>query len=328
MPHNYFVKELRSKESVYNHIHLGTNLPVMESFKKYVYREIERMNCFSIILFDESSNDIIGHSMLYKWEKTLYFAFIYAKEENFKNTESLIEEIKKQAKNLFCESIFGPVNLPPYIFGFGFSDLIRDDSIFAMAPITNPKYIEYFKKCGFEVKQGINHYKIPMAPIPYEKKWDVRSADLNKPQEWRDRFLELQMKVFPQSIQITPNRAKSFPDMIEFIHEFSFNAIKFAYIDGEIIGLGWASPNPYDLGDNGKSKSLVLFGGAVEPEYQAKGILTQIFYQWIDENRQLGVTHGESCVSEDNIAGTKLMEHWLGKPTRHHVMMQFNFKDV
>ncbi len=326
MTNNYTVKEYQSKDEIFKYIHLGTNLPVLESFRKYFYREMEHMDCFSLILEDSNKNEIIGHSLLYKWEKTLYFAFFHAKKENFSFTKIVIDEIKNKAAELGCVFIFGPVNLPPYIFGFGFSDVSHDDSIFAMAPITNPDYIDHFKGCGFTIQQGISHYKIPMMPIPYEKKWDVRSADLSNPDEWKLPFLQLQQKVFPPTIQITPNRAESFYDMIEFINEFSYNAIKFAYVEDKIVGLGWASANPYDLGEDGKSKSLVLFGGAVEPEYQAKGMVTQIFYQWIDENRKLGVTHGESCVSDDNIAGIKLMEHWLGKATRHHVLMQYKMK--
>jgi len=320
---DFIIKKYHRKDVIFKHLHLGTNLPVFESFRKYIYREINHMGCFSIVLKDIKLKETIAHCLLYPWERTLYFGFFYAKGDTFNNVQLMLDEIKNQALLLNCTNIFGPVNLPPYIFGFGFSDVIIDDSIFAMAPTTNPKLIDHFIAYGFQKQQGISHYKIPMLPVPYEIKWDVRSADLSNPELWKKSFLELQLRVFPPTIQITPNRAKTFYDMIEFIEEFSYNAIKFAYVDDTIIGLGWASANPYDLGENGKSRSLVLFGGAVEPEYQAKGVLTQIFYSWIDENRKIGVTHGESCVSDDNIAGKKLMESWAGKPTRHHVLMRY-----
>jgi RimJ/RimL family protein N-acetyltransferase len=321
------VKEFYQKDMIFNYIHLGTNLPILPSFKKYLYREIKRMGCFSIVIFGENK-EIIGHTMLYPWEDTLYFAFFYAKDDSLENTFLLIDEIKKRVKKLNCDKIFGPVNLPPYIFGFGFSDIITDDSPFAMAPITNPVYVNHFCEYGFSIKQGISTYKIPMSPIPYEKKWDVRSADFSRKNEWKQPFLELQQRLYPVNIQITPNRAESFEDVIEFIEEFAYNTIiSFAYVNEKIIGLGWASANPFDLGENGKSKSLVLFGGAVEPEYQKQGIVTSILFHWIDIHAKMGLTHGESTISDENVAARKLMEKWAGKPTRHHVLMQFEMKE-
>ncbi|MHA1110373.1 MAG: GNAT family N-acetyltransferase, partial [Promethearchaeota archaeon] len=318
MAEKFIVKEYRDEESIFNHIHLGTNLPVLESFRKYVNKEISRMGCFSFVVLNEE-DEIIGHSMLYAWKNTLYFAFFYAKDDSFQYTQFLLEQIKNHAENLNCDFIFGPANLPPYIFGFGFSDNITDKSPFAMAPTTNPVYIDHFQKCGFSIKQGISTYKIPMAPITYEKKWDVRSADFSKADEWKQPFLELQQKLYPVTIQITPNRAESFYDVIEFIDEFAYDTIiSFAFVDEKIIGLGWACANPFDLGENGKSKSLVLFGGAVEPQYQSQGVVTQILFQWIDTHWKLGVAHGESCISDENTAARKLMERWAGKPTRHH----------
>jgi RimJ/RimL family protein N-acetyltransferase len=326
MTKKYTVKKYTRKDYIFKYIHLGTNLPVLDSFKKYLYREIERMGCFSLVVFN-NKKDVIGHTMLYPWGETLYFAFFYAKGDTFENTSILIDEIKQQAQKFFRSKIFGPVNLPPYIFGFGFSDDITDDSIFAMSPTTDPIYIDHFKKCGFTIKQGISTYKIPMAPIEYEKKWDVRSADFSKADEWKQSFLGLQERLYPVSIQITPNRAESFYDVIEFIDEFAYNTIiLFTYVDEKIIGLGWASANPFDLGENGKSKSLVLFGGAVEPEYQGQGIVTQTLFQWIDTHWKLGVTHGESCISDENVAARKTLERWAGKRTRHHVLMQYDMK--
>lgn len=323
MHENYTVKKYRRKDLIFKYIPLGTNLPVLNSFKKYFYREIERMGCFSLVVFN-SKKEVIGHTMLYPWGETLYFAFFYAKDDNFENSEILINIIKRTAKKLFRSKIFGPVNLPPYIFGFGFSDTITDDSVFAMAPTTNPIYIDHFQKCGFRIKQGISTYKIPMVPMKYEKKWDVRSADFSKADEWKEAFLGLQQRLYPVSIQITPNRAESFYDVIEFIDEYAYNTIiSFAYVNDKIIGLGWATANPFDLGEDGKAKSLILFGGAVEPQYQAQGVVTQILFQWIDTHWKLGVTHGESCISDENTAARKLMERWAGKPTRHHVLMHY-----
>lgn len=317
------VNEFHQKEQIFNHIHLGTNLPVMDSFKKYLYREIDRMGCFSLVIVGEKK-EILGHVMLYPWGETLYFAFFYANDDNFENTELLINQIKKKAEKLNCEYIFGPVNLPPYIFGFGFSDKITDDSLFAMAPTTNPIYIDHFQRCGFIIKQGISTYKIPMFPIPYKKKWDVRSADYSQAEEWKEAFLGLQQRLYPVTIQITPNRAESFYDIIEFIEEFAYDTmILFTYVNEKIIGLGWGSANPFDLDENGKSKSFILFGGAVEPEFQAQGIVSQTLYQWIDTHSKLGITHGESCISDENEAARKVMKKWAGKPIRHHVLMHY-----
>ncbi|MBN2156027.1 MAG: GNAT family N-acetyltransferase [Candidatus Lokiarchaeota archaeon] len=323
MTSEYVVKEYHKKNIIYKHLHLGTNLPVLDSFRKYIYREIDQMGCFSIVLKDSNSEEVLGHTMLFKWEDKLYFAFFYAKEVSFKNAKRLITEIESKARQLNCKMVLGPVNLPPYIYGFGFSEEGSDTSIFAMAPTTDPAYIDHFRKLDYQSPQKFLHFRAPLRPVPYEKKYDIRFADLRNPAEWKDKFLELQYRLYPSQIQITPNQAYLFDDILEFLNEFSNNDSVFLIYndDGNLIGIGWGSPNPFDLNDNGKTRSYVLFGAAVEKEYQKQGILTEVFKLCGNHFTQQGVTYGEGFTNEENIASIRLFKSWGAEHTRTHVLM-------
>ena len=93
MTTNYKVSEYHRKEDIFEHIHLGTNLPVLGSFKKYFFHEVELMGCFSLLITEEDTNQIIGHTLLYQWEKTLYFAFFYGKDALYENTRIVVDRL-------------------------------------------------------------------------------------------------------------------------------------------------------------------------------------------------------------------------------------------
>jgi len=324
MTRNYTVKECHQKESIFNYIHLGTNLPVLDSFKKYIYHEIDLMGCFSLVFTDNQTNLIIGHSLLYQWEEILYFAFFYAKDASFKNTRIVVEQIERKATELGCTEVLGPVNLPPFIYGFGFSEKNSEKTIFAAAPYTDPAYIQIFQDLGYISPEKLLHFRVPFIKKEYKKVYDLFHPDLTQPSSWKFKFLEMANRLFPSEIQVTPNRAPTIDDMIDFHNKFSDSNCFFMmrYPESEkIIGIGWGFPNPFDLKVNGKAKSYVFFGAAVEKEHQKSGVITQNYNMWSEELLKIGATHGEGFTNETNYGAINMFKSWNGVHTRTHVLM-------
>ncbi len=317
-------------EVIYEHLHYGTNLPIFPRMKRYILHEITRMGFQSLILQDKDV--VVGHSCFYFHEDTMYFAFFGVPSEEPELIDRIIEELVSIARENAVTYIKGPINFPHVIYGWGFSEKKSSKKIFAAAPYTNPDYITHFEQAGFYIDHRILRFRVPMLPIPYEKPAVVESVDFSKREEWKDTFIDFQLRLFPKSTQVTPNIIPFFDDCLDFIEDFGYgNMILFAYDEDKPIGLGWATPNPFDLytgsenkekGRYNKCRSVLLFGGAIEPEYQKRGILKQIIYQWVDIHSKAGLTHGEMPIGEDNAGSIKMAKSYCGRPKRSHVVMK------
>ena len=318
----YKIKTLTDSNQIFSKLQNGTNLPVMESLKKYIVNEIERMNGFSIII-ENGTGQVVGHSLLYEWDHIMYFAFFSAKNDDVEMINKLMNEIQRIAKEKKCKSILGPVNLPPIIYGYGFAEAGSEPTIFASAPHNNPIYIELFKQRNYTIWHRVLHFRIPLSPIKLENKWDVHAVDFSKPDEWKKDFVEIQVKTFPPSAQITPNRLPAFNDYMEFIQEFGYEeGVLLAHHEGKAIGAGWATPNPFDLNEKGKCQTLLLFGGAVLPEYQRLGVLKEIVFGFYNSISHIGHTFGEMPIADDNVGSCKMAVSYGGKQVRSHVIME------
>jgi hypothetical protein len=325
------VKKLTDPNQIFSNLQNGTNLPVTEALKKYIVSEIERMNAFSIVLEDNSQQDnsqqdnsqqVIGHCLLYEWESVLYFAFFQTKNDDVKIISELIDQIIAIAKDHKCTAIRGPINLPPIIYGYGFAEEDSDEDVFATAPFSSPVYIEIFEQRKFSVWHRVLHFRVPLMPISLQKKWDVGPVDFSHPETWKKEFIEIQMKVFPPSAQVTPNRAPAFNDYMEFIQEFGYQEmVAFARDNGKVIGTGWGTPDPFNLTAKGKCKNIVLFGGAILPEYQKQGVLKEMIFDFADKVAKTGIRWGEMPIADDNIGSITMAKSYGGRQTRSHVIM-------
>jgi hypothetical protein len=317
------VKKITNSDQIFAKLQYGTNLPVTEELKKFIVNEIERMKGFSLLLEDHNRN-VIGHCLVYEWDSILYFAFFHVQDDESEAINFLIDELISIASERKCKSIRGPINLPPIIYGYGFAEAGSDPSVFATAPFNSSIYIECFKQRNFTIWHRVLHFRVPLFPVPHSNKWDIEYVDFSDPESWKDDFIDIQMKVFPPSAQVTPNRAPAFNDYMEFIREFGYEQmVAFARNDeGKVIGTGWGTPDPFNLNQKGKCKNMVLFGGAILPEYQKQGVLKEMIFDFVDKVSRTGITWGEMPIADDNIGSITMAKSYGGKQNRSHVIME------
>ena len=87
--------------------------------------------------------------------------------------------------------------------------------------------------------------------------------------------------------------------------------------------MGWGTPNCFDMNEvTGMCKFILLFGGAIEKEYQRKGVLKQMIGLFATWNAQNGITHGEMPIGEDNLGSIHMAKSYGRTQNRSHVIMQ------
>ncbi|MHA1339975.1 MAG: hypothetical protein ACTSRZ_07275 [Promethearchaeota archaeon] len=323
----YIIRVEEDPEIIFKNFHYGINLPVKEEFKEYIMPEIKHLQAKAIYIMT-SEEKIIGHSLVYKDEDVMFFGLFKAQNDSDDIIKLMISKINDIAQKENCTKIRGPINVPPHIYGWGFSEEGSDPSIAAATPFTNPKYIKLFIEKGFELWHRLLWIRTPIKKIPYKKIWDIRNPDLDQT-DWILPFLEIQAKNFPESARLTPKRSiEVIIPGLKFIKKYGGKEfIYLVYHEGKMIGTGYATPNPFDLNEQGKCKSVLLYGGAVVPEFQRKGIMMQIFGEFFENCVKRNIFLGECVVGDDNLASKTLLEKQLGgKVTRSYQILQKNLK--
>ncbi len=212
------------------------------------------------------------------------------------------------------------------IYGWGFAEEGSSQEPFVAADYTNPEYITHFQNAGFEIEHRILRFDVPLYPLKFTPTWDIRFCDLSEEgrHKWKEDFIDMQLRLFPASTQVTPNVIPFFDDCVDFITEFGpDNLIVFTYDQNRPIGVGWGTPNCFDMNEKtGVCKSILLFGGSIEPEYQRKGVLKQMIGLFAYLNAENGITHGEMPIGEDNPGSIYMAKSYGGKQNRSHVIME------
>ena len=325
---NILVRTINDPKQIIDYLHFGTNLPILPQLKKYILAEISRMGFHSLIL--EDRNTILGHSCFYFYENTMYFAFFGIPSEDPGLVQYLIQELIEIGREFQMKQIIGPINFPHIIFGWGFAEEGSSQELFAAADYTNPRYISYFERAGFSIMHRILRFKVPTQPIPLPNPdWNITYGDVSRKgrTDWKDHFIDMQMRLFPRTTQVTPNIIPFFDGCMDFIQEFSSGRmIIWGFDPGKKdrvpIGLGFATPNCYDMNqETGRCQSMLMFGGVIEPEYQRRGVLKHMLIMISNWNVEDGVTHGEMPIGEDNPGSIHMAKSYGGTQNRSHVIM-------
>ncbi|MBD3350082.1 MAG: GNAT family N-acetyltransferase [Candidatus Lokiarchaeota archaeon] len=316
-----FKEVITEPNQIFETLQHGINLPVKNDFSDLVLAEIKGLNMKSLVLKDDL-NRILGHTIYFEDQDTLYFGFFKAKNDNKKYISVLLEELEEIASNRNVSIIKGPINPPPMIFGFGFSEAGSDTSIAAGTPYTDPIYIKKFKTKGYDVWHRFFWYNIPIRNTGQKIVWPVQSGDFQNT-DWIFEMLDLQSTLFPESAQITPKRNLTVHQTLQFIKKYGYEECFYlVYDEGKMAGFGYCSPNPYDLNELNKCQSVLLMGTAIQPRYQGKHLLTSMFAKFADNCERLGIYHGEWVVGEDNVPSIMAAKSFGGKKIRSYVILE------
>lgn len=324
---------LKNPSKIYENLHYGTNLPINDDLKPYILNEIKAQNIRSVLLIDDT-NSIVGHVVLYHFEGIQYFGFfnsIDARKENPIYTEKLISKILREAKKNNCDKIRGPMNLPPMIYGWGFSRENCDPTHFAISPYNenDSKFVEIFLKHGFNEWHQISHYRQPFSEYSFKNDWKISFADFKNLDSWLGEVFDIQMREFPESAQITPNRKPVAADYVKFIEQFGCKEyvqyVRDYENSGKLIGVMYATPNPFELDENGKSKTVIVNGVVVDREYQGRHIARTLLNSLKNELAKKEIYAGESIIAEDNIKSHNGVTSDGANINRSHVVLEYRF---
>lgn len=321
------IEIIEEPEQIYKNLHYGINLPVTEDLKIYILNEIRALNIKSLLLKNDQGS-VIGHTILYQFDGIQYFGFFNVNNGIQIHIELLISEIIQEAKRNECNSIRGPMNPPPEIYGWGFSEKGCDSSIFATAPFNKDdiKFIDAFQNKGFEFWHRIVHYTLPYAKFSRKSAWKISNADFSHPENWLKECFELQMREFPESAQITPNREAVAEDYMKFIAQFGkedhVQYIRDPENGGKMVGLMYVTPNCFDLDENGKTKAVLVNGAAIDKEYQNNHMVMELLGSISEAVAKEGINSGETIIEENNIRSRKGAEKAGGRLNRSHVVLE------
>ncbi|MHA1820901.1 MAG: GNAT family N-acetyltransferase [Promethearchaeota archaeon] len=330
---------------------------IHSEFKEYIIKEIEIMNAMTITLSEgdisktQNYDKILGHMWVYIAENRLYFSFykiptlddtskivnektedgkeinkinneIFSNEEINQLMDLMVDTLKEYANENKCKEIRGPINHPPIIFGTGFTEEGSELSLFAGATNTSPEYIKLFEERGFSNWHRIFLLRVMFRPIKFQPEFEIKVMDNEPPGKWLNDMLELQIKYFPESAQLTPKRDQASDYYFKFLKQFGRNNMINCVFDGEkMIATGWTVPNVYDVDEEGECRSVILMGGAVHPDYRGRGVFKDLFRFVINNLYENGFKYGEYIVGDDNKASIHAAELFGGKIVRKQVIM-------
>ena len=116
-----------SIKKLLDYLSLGTNIPIYESFYKYMMYNFYFFNAKSIILLE--GKNIIGHALIYYDNMDiLFYGFFGVKMEYPKVfhdpdlIKALFKKIVRYGKENKFKILRGPINIHTLIFGCGFID--------------------------------------------------------------------------------------------------------------------------------------------------------------------------------------------------------------
>ncbi|MHA1734006.1 MAG: GNAT family N-acetyltransferase [Promethearchaeota archaeon] len=347
----YEVEEVENPTEVSALVYLGTNLPLLPAFQRYVRRNVERFGARSLVLhaprsssptplpgtkdwFVDRGDDACGHALVYDdGGDTLFFGFFGTTDHDPGKIDALVDAVTSHAREGGYARIRGPVNVPTMLYGWGFSVPGSTRSPFVGCPSNPPVYQERFLSRGFRVLYEELRFKCPLLRFdPYSGKGPVAPYDFSDYEyfnpgpaemgEVKDALVDLHVEYMPPSAAITPNAAGNADDVVDFVREFGDPWMIYAVRHrptGEIVAGGYGLPNPFSAGPDGRPESISMHDWVVHPEYRRAG-LTMLMYG--ATTAQLRESWGLWPVGADNeasIAGAKKMG---GVLDRVHLILQ------
>jgi hypothetical protein len=341
---------IQDKDEIMRYLPLGTNIPILPEFKKYIKRNLERFQDVQSILlreqrvnspFSDQTDDIEGHVLLFNdGSNTLFFGFFGVFDHNPLSIDILLDKIHEIAQNSNYGKIRGPVNIPSNIFGMGFMMDGSSKELFICRPVTPPIYYERFLEHGFDVIFEEDQYRCTFFQFdprdhenPLAKRYEFSDYEFiyfeNKEQilEYVDEIIKMHVKYMPPSASITPKIQDSARDIIDIVCEFGDPkmvwVVKYKPTN-QVIASGYILPNMFSEDDDGNINTISMHDWVVHPDHRRKG-MTIYMYGMLSLELMPPKGHlswGIWQVGKDNVANSKAAQNMGGKLERTLVVLE------
>ena len=280
--HNITVQIVENHQEIIKYLYLSASIPIWNEFQEYIYYNLEFYKAKSIIALD--NGNFLGHVLIYTDNSdVLFFGFFWVRGSSRKVVTLLINEIVNYANNKKFSYIRGPINIPTYIYGWGFLKEGSDKNLYLGKPINSSIYQDLFLKEDFYVKFVENTWEglfIPFNPRDLPM-YDFSNYEFFYPEnyeelmELKEIFLELHLKYLPASAQITPSKEGVVDDFFKFAFKYGGLEMFFFVMyltTNEIIACGSNLINPFRRNSYGDYDSFINYSHVIVPEHRYKYI--------------------------------------------------------
>ncbi len=331
-----------SIEKIYNHLQLGTSIPILPEFKEPTLFALKNYGVKAILLKEKNENNvlfskscIVGISLLYSYESILYFGFFKIYDDDRKKIQKLIDTIISYAKEHNYTAIRGPVNIPTIIFGYGFMVEGSDTSTLIARSVDSPIYLELYNKNGFDEKFILDTYVFKLQKLniknikEYQEMYDFLMVNNEGLLKYKDKFVNLHAEAMPEYSQITPNVSINALTILKHLFNwdlpYKLGGITFLKSSKEVISCGFLAPNPFNF------HYINIEQIVIDKKYQGYGIIKFInselmayYLNLKDEDRPY---YASAFVSAENerMSGflVKYYSAWRG---RRHIVLEYKLK--
>ncbi|TFF88919.1 MAG: hypothetical protein EU549_02130 [Promethearchaeota archaeon] len=349
-------------QEIINYIHLGTFIPVLSEFKKYIMSDLKAYDAKVIFLekkleaqFGEMTENIIGMTLIFgDSDDILYFGFFNVYDHKKEHIEFLLNALIDFGKSNNFQKIRGPINIPTVIYGWGFMVEGSKKDLFIGCPINPPIYQKIFKKKGFKILFKEDRYDMPSLKLnPHKVKklieLGINEGDYqnnffdtgNYPYQFMtlgkdeitpkifDEVLLLYSKYMPPSGQITPKKAQNGKNIINFIEEFGAKWMMWFVREkktGKLVANGYAIPNVFDKNEKEELNSMGFQSWVVHPNHR-RNYLSILMYGFVitqakDRKTPHYIKRGLWPVGAENIANANAAKKMGGKKSKSHLILQ------
>ena len=326
----------------------------MQSLEQYGAEAIVIVEKIGDEFFGQKTDKTVGITVVYgDGSDVLFFGCFGVYDHDPEKIGILTDELLKYARESGYNSIRGPINIPTFIFGWGFMVNGSKKDTFIGSPINPPIYQEIFFKSGFEVLFQEDRYEMPALKMdPHKNKklinMGINTGDyknnifdtgdyeyeyINPGKEGmiqaKDEFVGLNIKYMPPSAQITPRSSHYAESLINFVFEFGAEWMMWIVRHkptGKMVAAGYVIPDPFHKNKKGEIDSISFHAWVVHSEHRRK-YLAMIMYGFTsikgkDRKTPHYITRGSWPVGAENIANGSAARKMGGKKDRSHLILE------
>ena len=279
--------------------------------------------------------NISGHVLLFhENDDILYFGFFGVINHDKNKIGFLLNSLIEYGKLNKFSKIIGPINIPTFIYGWGFMEEGSESSLYIGKPINPPIYQELFFKKGFILKTKELSFEGPLIKVNSKilKNFDSENYEIYNPKSWEDilrfkpKFYRLQSNL-PRASVITPGTQHLYENYVNFVKNygglFLFVFLKYKITD-DIVGCWFIKPNPFRKNESEIYDSVEGYIILLEKEHQSKGLgLFLTLYSAI-EVWDNSIRYNSSPI-ESNLKRSIRLANKIGqKHKRTHLILEYS----
>lgn len=337
-----FLKKIIIEDSIHQivkFLQLGISIPILPQFRSVIKFTLEKYNSKAIILYKKHNKEslfdfesIIGMSLLYSEESTLFFGFFRVYDHSKHNIQLLLGTILDYAKKNSFITIRGPINIPTILFGFGFMVEGSKTELSIARPIDPPIYLEIFKKNRFIEKEIIDTYiseikKLEMDNFnELQQEFEFIMIGSKEIGQYKDDFIRLHNENMPENSQITPKTLLNAEIIIKYLFSGNFlDNMGWITIHSPtkiVIACGFVAPNPFN-------PQIISFEHIViDKKYRRKGLLpfiwTQLMTTLLKRNKEkMPIYTSGFCNIDNQEIINFIINYCAASRERRHIILEF-----